>query len=254
MLARTGASGRYMERLRREYSFMKSVKKVRTGRPSVTPPRVKRQIGRPDSNAEVVGPEALIEKTCELLAKLPPAKVTRAEVARYAGVDPALIRYYFQNRTSLLVASAEKLMTGFEATFEHGLQRESSSTSGKLKARMGALLELIVSHPFYHRLLTEELFTSESPAAAELLKKMAEKGVGAYESLVTAGVDDGSFRDVSGAFLFIAVVGMCDAFVSLAPILDISLGKTAAPQMRRREYEEFVSNLLLHGVMKVPPK
>jgi TetR/AcrR family transcriptional regulator len=211
----------------------------------------KRQIGRPDSTDESVGPEALITKTCELLAIYPPSKVTRAEVARYAGVDPSLIRYYFRNRTSLLVASAEKLKVEFDATFEHGLQRVESSAAGKLQARMGALLDLIVSHPFYHRLLTEELFTSDDPAAINLLEKLTKQGVAAYENILAEGEEEGTLRNTNAAFLFIALIGLCEAYVTLAPILDIALGKTVAKHARRRQYEEFVAEFLLHGMSPV---
>jgi AcrR family transcriptional regulator len=36
--------------------------------------------------------------------------VTRAALARHAGVDPNLIRYYFEDRDSLLLAVIEEIM------------------------------------------------------------------------------------------------------------------------------------------------
>src|SRR5450432_3263821 len=68
------------------------------GRPRADAANTVGRPGQPASSAGSVGPEALIQLTCEMLTRIPPGDVTRAAVARHAGVDPALIRYYFKNR------------------------------------------------------------------------------------------------------------------------------------------------------------
>jgi len=48
-------------------------------------------------------------------------RVGRAAVAREAGVDPSLIRYYFKNRSLLLLAAFKKLTDEYS-----GFLREES--------------------------------------------------------------------------------------------------------------------------------
>src|SRR4051812_40195136 len=44
---------------------------------------------------------AIIRSTRALMKTIKPASITRDAVARHAGVDPALIRYYFGDRAAL---------------------------------------------------------------------------------------------------------------------------------------------------------
>src|SRR5262245_45071444 len=71
----------------------------------------KRQKGRPHKNARSVGPEALVAVARKLLKEKPPTQITGLEIARAAGVDPALIRYYFKDRSTLFVAAAMQALS-----------------------------------------------------------------------------------------------------------------------------------------------
>jgi AcrR family transcriptional regulator len=75
-----------------------------------------------------VGREALIDATIDLLKDMPPSAITPVLVAR-PEVHPSLIRYYFRNRATLLVAVAEKLVERFAAQFEQSALSEGSPES-----------------------------------------------------------------------------------------------------------------------------
>src|SRR6187549_2798373 len=68
----------------------------------------KRGKGRPGDNS--VGREALLATAKRLIEVLPPSRVTISLIAREAGVDPALVRYYFGDRSNLLFAVAESML------------------------------------------------------------------------------------------------------------------------------------------------
>lgn len=208
----------------------------------------RRRIGRPAGEHEGVGREALLEKTCELLQGLPPDKVTRAEVARYTGVDPSLIRYYFNDRASLLVAAAEKLMSEFAANLDIAVRESDNSPRSLLRARVGALFDLIVTHPHFHRLLVEEIAPSNASAAKQMMQEMTQRSVGGYEAILTAGAKDGSLRRVNAAQLLLAVIGMCEFFISGMPILKLATGGKLAEKEAARSYRDFVCDLLLNGL------
>ena len=208
----------------------------------------RRRIGRPAGEHESVGRDALLEKTCELLQELPPDKVTRAEVARYIGVDPSLIRYYFKDRASLLVAAAEKLMSEFARNLDIAVRESDNSPRALLRARVGALFDLIVTHPHFHRLLVEEIVPSSASAAKQMMLEMTERSVAGYEAILTAGVKDGSLRKVSAVQLLLAVIGMCEFFITGLPILKIAMGGKVVEKEAARTYREFVCDLLLNGL------
>ena len=208
----------------------------------------RRAIGRPAAGSQGVGRDALIDKTCDLLTQLPPNLVTRAEVARHTNVDPSLIRYYFHDRSSLLIAAAEKLSGKFGVMVEQETAKADGTPEGILKARVAAILKFESTYPFFHRLLLEEVMTSKTPAAKKLLNDLTTRGVEAYAKIVNGGTRDGSLRKVDTAFLFLAVIGMCEFFVAGMPMLKVALGGKVDPEATGARYEKFVSELLLNGL------
>jgi TetR/AcrR family transcriptional regulator len=212
----------------------------------------RRRIGRPGSEHESVGRDGILEKTCELLQQLPPDKVTRAEVARHTGVDPSLIRYYFKDGASLLVAAAEKLMSEFARNLDTATRQSDNSPRSLLCARVGALFDLIVAHPHFHRLLIEAIAPSNASAAKQMMQEMTERTVAGYDAILAAGESDGSLRRVNPAQLVLAVIGMCEFFVAGLPILRIAMGGKLAEKEAARSYRDFVCDLLLHGLATAP--
>lgn len=214
--------------------------------------RKRRGIGRPAAGTEAVGREALIDRTCQLLREMPPDKITRAEVARHMGVDPSLIRYYFRDRSTLLLAAMQKLTTEFSRVRDEELDRSGPTPEGQLRARVSALLKFNIMHPFFHRLISDEFVKLESPVAAKFLEELTVGAVNGYGAILDAGVKDGTFRRVNGAFLFLAVIGMCEFFVNGMPILKIAQGKDLDERNAATRYREFICNLLIDGLRATP--
>jgi TetR/AcrR family transcriptional regulator len=207
-----------------------------------------RGIGRPAAGQQTVGREALITRTCEMLMQMPPNKVTRAEVARHMNVDPSLIRYYFRDRSTLLLAAVARLTGELSRHIEEELAHSDLTPESRLRARVSALLKLNVTYPFFHRLMIDELMTLNTPAAVRFVDQLTREGVAAYDEIIDAGVKDGAFRRTSVPFLFLAVIGMCEFFINGMPVLRIAMGKDFDPRAISVRYREFICDLLLNGL------
>jgi AcrR family transcriptional regulator len=212
----------------------------------------RRGIGRPATGPKTVGREALIARTCELLTQLPPDRITRAEVARQMGVDPSLIRYYFRDRSMLLLAAMEKLTAEFSRMLEQELAQAAAGPEGQLRARISALQKFEVTYPFFHRLLIDEFLNLNSPAAARFLQQLTAQALAGYDAILDAGFKQGVFRRTESAFVFLAVIGMCEFFVNGMPILRIALGKGIDEPSLSARYREFICELLLEGIKLRP--
>jgi len=210
--------------------------------------RKRRGIGRPAAGAQTVGREALITRTCEMLTRLPPNKITRAEVARHMNVDPSLIRYYFRDRSALLVAAAERLIDTFLQLLEQELANSDMSPAGRLRARVSALLKLNITYPFFHRLVMDELAKVESRPAVRFMEELTQKGLTGYGAIIDAGVKDGTLRRVNSAFLFLAAIGLTEFFVNGMPVLRMAMGKDFDERLIAARYREFICELLLSGL------
>lgn len=217
----------------------------KAGKPEsgVTPMRSR---GRPATNKQVVGPDALIAMTLDLLGNQSPHEITRASLARHAGVDPGLIRYYFKNRDSLMQTATQELTRRLQERGAKALEGDDLTPAERICIRAQALLSFKLEYPFYHRLMAEEMAQSEDDASRTLFANIASSAIDRYNGYLEAGVAEGTLRDVDPAFLYMAIVGMCDFFVIASPKLEQFIQNDGEPIETR--YARFICDLLLHGL------
>jgi TetR/AcrR family transcriptional regulator len=217
-------------------------------------PRRRRGIGRPPAGtAHAVGRETLIAKACELLTRLPPSQVTRAEVARSTGVDPSLIRYYFRDRATLMLAAVERLTAEFVHNIEDDASlRGNGSPRDQLRARVLSLFRLTYAYPYFHQLIVDEIANMNVPAARKLLQNLSDSGLRSYANIMEAGAQDGSLRRVDNAFLFISIIGMTHFFTTGAAVVKTTIGKREYNDALAEQYGDFICDLLLNGLHAKP--
>ena len=105
--------------------------------------RVARRQGRPHSAAAKVGRGALVSTTREMLRTVSPSRITLTEIASYAGVDRALIRYYFGNKEHLLIAATMEIWDELRTLSRISFSRlgDSRGQAVELRARADACPE-----------------------------------------------------------------------------------------------------------------
>ncbi len=206
----------------------------------VVPP--KRAKGRPVTGENDVGRERLIAAAQTLLKSLPPARVTISRIAQEAGVDPALVRYYFGDRTRLLMAVAAKVT----ALGPHA--------GGRTLAPQAALIEhirktlaLVRSAPFMHRLMIEELTDAGTEESRARTREMNADLVEFYHELLAADGGE-TLREVNPLFLHLVILGASDFFVSadsiITPLVPAGTDKDALAV----EFNTFLVDLLFNGL------
>lgn len=208
--------------------------------------------GRPVGKKLSVGSDALVETTCDLLSKMPPKDVTRAAVAKAAGVDPSLIRYYFKNRSLLLLAAFERLTSEFTSLLEEELASHDSTPEGRLQARVSALFRLNAVYPHYHRLIIDEIVPMNTPESRKVLRNLTADRVNSYRQILKDGQDEGVFREVDTGLMFIAIIGMCHFFTSGSEILKLATGVKSADKKLAAAYQKLVCEVILNGIHTDP--
>jgi AcrR family transcriptional regulator len=203
--------------------------------------------GRPGPDQDTVGPESLIEMTLSLLSTHAPSEITRASLARHANVDPGLIRYYFNDRDSLMRTAAEMLTDRLQRRGAAASERPDLTPSERISERMLALLDFKSQNPFYHRLMMEEMAKSDDDASRKLFNQIADGAIKRYGGYVEAGGADGTLRAVDPAFLYMAIIGLCDFFVIASPMLKDHFAYQS-PDELREAYGAFICDLLLNGL------
>jgi len=200
----------------------------------------KRGQGRPADSG--VGRDVVLKTARRLVKEHPPARVTISMIAREAGVDPALVRYYFGDRSKLLLAVAESMLQETprskpgdiapDAVIENSIRQTARFTS---------------STKHIHRLMVDELADSKTAEIGQRLGEMNRGAVEAFAALIAK--DDGAtLRDVNPLFLHVALLGLFDFFASAEPVVRHMVPEGTDMAELARGYEDFVADLVLNGV------
>ena len=204
----------------------------------------KRGQGRPISGENDVGRERLLISAEKLLRTLPPARVTISRIAQEANADPALVRYYFGNRTALLVAVADRVT----AHTVLDLQPKENPPAA-LADHIGKTVQMVRSAPFMHRLMIDELVQVGTEESRARVKAMNLDLVNFYRELLRAD-DERELVATDPLFLHLAVLGASDFFSSAEPLIRELLPDGADIGKLSVDFQRFLAKLVLEGLLK----
>jgi len=151
-----------------------------------------------------------------------------ASIAEAAGVNKALLYYYFKDKESLYSASLHAVFSGL---FENVLPMLQSSLSpGEKILRLARIhFEYLLNHPYYPRLIHQELSrVCSTGEPSEGFRKVASMHFAPMHRVglqtVQDGIVCGEFRKVAGPHVLSTVVGMNVFYFTSAPIMRITRG------------------------------
>jgi TetR/AcrR family transcriptional regulator len=181
---------------------------------------------------------AILEQAVAEFAAQGVAGARTAAIAEAAGVNKALLYYYFKDKESLYAASLQAVFSGFAEELMPVL--ESPRSPGEKLLRFArAHFEYLVRHPNYPRLIQQELSCAGSRgepsggfrdiSTAHFLP-MQRAGM----RVVKQGIASGELRPVEGAGTLSAVIGMNVFYFISAPIMRALRGADPfSPRARR---------------------
>jgi AcrR family transcriptional regulator len=206
-----------------------------------------RAIGRPPGKRRI-GKELLVTKTAKLLRTMPPEKLSLSAAARHARVHLTLFKYYFQDRTNLLVDVAHSLSKQIGDRVAE-IENDGQTAPERLAIRVDAMIEFFTLNPFYHRLMVEIIRDDAGPASRKMIDNWMARTVGIYQSIIDAGVAEGTLRPVDPQFTFFAIMGLCEQCEHASKLFGHGPGAPAeTPASAIARYRAFVLDLVLDGV------
>lgn len=206
----------------------------------------RRAQGRPPRADAEATRARMIAAARELLHHTKPARITRHDIARAAGVDPALVRYYFGDKSAVF---AEVIRV---VTTELSDKRAALPTSGpvvdRLCAYLAVWLETFSANPHYHELVVEQVFYAESADGEARLERFVERAFPQLAALYAEGVASGELRAEEPRFVYLSVIALSEFFATAAPLVEVLFGRRGRAKRLRERYREFASRLLLDGL------
>lgn len=225
---------------------MTTAASLKKKRPITRKPGGRRKQGRPSAESSSVGRDAIIEAARVLLRTVPPGRVTRLAVAKTAGVDPALVRYYFGDITPLLREVAITIMKRMRSQLD--ASATDLSPAERLRHRVNVYLQAFAENPYFHQLVVDLLLNGEDEEVRRIRRAVTKKSFAELEDILR-GLSGKKESPINPRFVYLAMFGVLEFFVTGRPLLEeLYPVHMIGSKKLQEEYADFVSNLFTRAV------
>src|SRR6185369_13489461 len=116
--------------------------------------------------------ESILDSAEELFARQGFDATTIKEIGAAAGLNPALLYYYFGNKEALYRGVLQRVIAGMVSRGSAILE-ESLPPADVIRALVAAQMEFMLAHPNAPRLLLREMLDHEARRVEQLLLELA---------------------------------------------------------------------------------
>ncbi|HUF28663.1 MAG TPA: TetR family transcriptional regulator [Gemmatimonadaceae bacterium] len=190
---------------------------------------------------------ALLDAAELLFARQGFATTTIKQIAAEAGVNSALLYYYFADKETLYRAMLARVVTTLAATISAAIGAEADPER-LVRLFVRSQAEHLLGHPHLPRLLVRELIDHEARHAWDLIPQLTATSFARLREVIRSGQRSGRFRaDVDPVFAAIHTVALVAyaaiARPAVARMLD--LDRADVPPEVMREYADHAAEFAL---------
>lgn len=196
---------------------------------------------------------AILQAAAREFSELGIAGARTDAIAREAGVNKALLYYYFKDKETLYGAVLDHVFSAIRAVIFAALDSNLGPRE-KILAYAGTYFDFIASHPIYPKLMQREMMRvkeGRSEHIDRLIKGYFQPIYRRLEQTVRSGIEQGEFRRVDPAHFIPSIIAIIVFYFGSAPVLQRIVGfNPLAPGRiaeRRAAVLDFISAALFRS-------
>ena len=192
--------------------------------------------------------DQLIEAASQIMREGDTIDLSLSELSLRAGLNSALVKYYFGNKNGLMLALLDRDMGNI--VFSLGaLLAKDMPPEDKLRIHIGAVIDTYYAFPYLNRLLMR-MVRDSAPAEAARIADLYLKPISkVYDALIAEGVKAGKFRKLDPQFFYFTVTGAADRFYSSRLVLRHCYNQDDFNENMRDAYREHSIDLIMRGLL-----
>ena len=190
----------------------------------------------------------LLTAASELMCERDTLLVPIIDIAAKAGVNSALVKYYFGNKSGLMRALLHRDLAEAVTQLEALVEMDMRPTA-KMRYHLSGLVNMYFKYPYLQRLLTATMRDETEEVRRTMIKSYIEPIHDAYKRMISEGVAAGEFQSVDYKFFYFIVIGACDQTFSSREVLNYMHGVDRIDDDIRRSYTEQMIAVILGGLM-----
>lgn len=199
-----------------------------------------------DSNSAEI---QLLEAASDIMRSGDTIDLSLSELSAKAGLNSALVKYYFGNKNGLMLTLLERDMTRIVHDLDALIKKEMPAAE-KVRLHIGKVIDTYYDYPYLNRLLMRMVRDNPAKEAANIAKEYLVPISKSYDKLINDGIKEGVFLDIDPQMFYFTVTGAADRFFSARLVLHHCYGQADITDKMRDDYREHTIELIMRGILK----
>jgi TetR/AcrR family transcriptional regulator len=192
--------------------------------------------------------EQLLDAASQIMREGDTIDLSLSELSLRAGLNSALVKYYFGNKNGLMSALLDRDMSKI-VTDLSALIAKDMAPEEKLRRHISGVIDTYYTFPYLNRLTMRMIRDSAPVEAARIAERYLKPISKAYETLIADGVKAGKFRPVDPQLFYFSVTGAADRFFAARLVLRHCYDQADITPEMRDSYREHTIALIMRGLL-----
>lgn len=160
-----------------------------------------------ETNIQTDKKEHIINIAVELFSTKGFEGTSIRELAAKAGVNIAMVNYYFGSKEKLFEALIENKVAYMKGKLEELVANKSLSEIEKIDVIIESYVERLLSQPAYHRVIHQELLVNQRESMHQSITNIFKRNMEMVKSIINVGIKKKVFKKVDPELTMASIIG-----------------------------------------------